>query len=124
MNAAQTPAPGPTAPSQWLTVPDLAERLGSDLSKVRHLIRDRRLIGVRQDGVFRVPAEFLIEEDGHQVVLASLHGTVTVLGDNGLDDEGIVRWLFTADEALKCSPIEALREGRKTPVRRQAMLLM
>ncbi|WP_370892210.1 Rv2175c family DNA-binding protein [Janibacter sp. GXQ6167] len=105
----------------WLTVPDLAERLGLPLSRVRGLIEDRELIasrvGPRQ--VVAVPEKFLDDEG----VLPALRGTVTVLADGGFSDDEIIEWLFTADDTLPGgpTPIESIRAGHKTEVRRRAM---
>lgn len=105
--------------ADWLTVPDVAERLGVDVTKVRQLLRERKLIGVRRDGVFRVPALFV--DDG--AVLKGLPGTLTVLADSGYDDEASLRWLFTPDDSLPGSPVQALVENRGTEVKRRAQAL-
>ncbi len=62
---------------EWLTIPDLVDRLGISQSQVRRLIEDKHLVAVRRDGVLVVPASFL--RDGE--VLTELHGTVVVLSD-------------------------------------------
>ena len=48
---------------------------------------------------------------------------VAVLGDAGYSDEELIIWLFTPDESLGGRPIDALREGRKTEIRRRAQSL-
>ncbi|MDM7831397.1 Rv2175c family DNA-binding protein [Cellulomonas edaphi] len=120
---------------EWLTVPDVAERLELDAGKVRRLVQEGRLVGVRRGDpkVFSVPAAFLVP--GHLAnpsapsraeglpqwtVLAALQGTLTLLRDAGFSDEEAVVWLFSELEGLRGSPIAALREGRKTEVRRLA----
>ena len=104
----------------WLTVPDIAERLGIPLSSVRKLIEDRELLSARigERKVVAVPAQFL-EED----VFRHLRGTFTVLADGGLTDAEILRWLFTPDETLRIAgtPVDNLAAGFKTEVRRRAM---
>jgi excisionase family DNA binding protein len=104
----------------WLTVPDVAERLGLPLSAVRRMIEDRELLARRRGErkVLSVPEQFLEEP-----VLRHLRGTFTVLSDGGMDDEEILRWLFTPDETLPASgtPVDALAAGFKTEVRRRAM---
>jgi excisionase family DNA binding protein len=104
----------------WLTVPDIAERLGIPLSSVRKLIEDRELLSSRigERKVVAVPAQFL-EED----VFRHLRGTFTVLADGGLNDAEILRWLFTPDETLRIggTPVDNLAAGFKTEVRRRAM---
>lgn len=103
----------------WLTVPDLAERLGLRLADVRRLIEDRVVLAARvgERGVVAVPAAFL-DDDGP---LASLRGTFTVLADGGMDDAEILTWLFSSADVTDGTPIAALRAGRKTEVRRLAM---
>jgi hypothetical protein len=107
--------------SDWLTLPDVAERLGLDVGKVRRLLQDRCLVAVRRGerSVLSVPAAFVM--DG--APLPELRGTLTVLADSGYDDEAALRWLFTPDGSLPGAPVDALRAGRKTEVRRRAQAL-
>jgi hypothetical protein len=105
--------------TESLTIPDLAERFGLPLGKVRRLVQDRYLVAVRVDGVLRVPAEF-VEGDGP---LQDLRGTLILLGDNGYTDDEAVEWLLGEDEVLGARPIDALRAGRKAEVRRVAQAL-
>lgn len=106
---------------QWLTVPDIGERMGLRLSDVRAMIEDRQVLGVRIGlrRVLSVPAKFF-NEDGP---LPELPGTFTVLGDSRMSDAQILRWLFTPDDSLpvKGAPMDALLAGFKTEVRRRAM---
>jgi hypothetical protein len=107
--------------ADWLPLPDVAERLGVSTRDVRSLLEERALlaakVGERQ--IRSVPAEFLVESG----VLESLKGTLAVLSDAGFSDEEALRWLFTADDSLPGRPIDALREGRKTEIRRRAQAL-
>jgi hypothetical protein len=103
----------------WLTVPDIADRLGITASQVRRLIEDRYLIGSRRSGVLAVPEVFLDEEGP----LPELRGTLIVLGDDGFSDEGALDWLLETEESLGAAPIDALRAGRKAEVRRVAQAL-
>jgi Rv2175c C-terminal domain of unknown function len=104
----------------WLTVPEVADRLGLPPSRIKQLLRDRKLVAVqRPDGTFCVPAAFL---DGGQVV-RGLHGTLTLLFDCGFDEADALRWLFTADESLPGTPIQAITEHRGTEVNRRAQAL-
>lgn len=106
---------------EWLTVPDIGERMGLRLSDVRQLIEDRLVLAVRVGPrrVVAVPAKFFNEEGP----LPELQGTFTVLGDSRMSDAQILRWLFTPDETLPVqgSPMDALLAGFKTEVRRRAM---
>lgn len=105
----------------WVTVPDLVELLDSDVSRVRRLLDDRLLVGVRRGRpkVLQVPRALAEPEP-----LVSLPGTVTVLADAGYSDAEALRWLFTPDDALGASPVQALRAGRIAPVRRHAQVLL
>jgi hypothetical protein len=106
---------------EWLTVPDIGERMGLRLSDVRQMIEDRQVLGVRigPRNVLSVPSKFFNEEGP----LPELPGTFTVLGDSRMTDAQILRWLFTPDDTLPVqgSPMDALLAGFKTEVRRRAM---
>jgi hypothetical protein len=106
---------------EWLTVPDIGERMGLRLSDVRQMIEDRLVLGVRlgERKVLSVPSKFF-NEDGP---LPELPGTFTVLGDSRMSDAQILRWLFTPDDSLPVqgAPMDALLAGFKTEVRRRAM---
>jgi hypothetical protein len=104
----------------WLSLPAVADRLGIPANKVKQLLRDRKLLAVTRPGGERaVPAAFL---DGEQVV-KGLHGTLTLLLDCGFGDSEALRWLFTADDTLPGTPIEALYRHRGTEVNRRAQAL-
>jgi len=101
------------------TVPEVAEALEVPVTRVRQLIRDRRLLAVRHDGVLRIPADFV---QGGQV-LKGLHGLLTVLFDAGYDEESALRWLFEPDDSLPGTPVQALRENRGREVHRRAQAM-
>jgi Rv2175c C-terminal domain of unknown function len=105
---------------EWLSLPEVAARLGIPSSRVKQLLRDRKLLAVtRPNGDRAVPAAFL---DGGAIV-KGLCGTLTVLFDCGFDDEEALRWLFTADDTLPGTPIQALCKHRGTEVNRRAQAL-
>jgi hypothetical protein len=105
--------------TDWLTLPEAAERLAVDVAKVRQLLREHKLVGVRRDGVLQVPAAFVQDS----AVLKGLPGTLTVLADCGFSDDEALRWLFTPDDSLPGSPVQALVENRGTEVKRRAQAL-
>ena len=121
--------PDPTDPASdletlvpvWLTVPDVAERLGLRLADVRRLVEDRELLSHRvgERRVVAVPEGFL----GDDGPLHALKGTFTVLADGGMSDEEVIRWLHTPDDTLPVpgTPLDAIRAGFKTEVRKRAM---
>ncbi|GAA3696543.1 Rv2175c family DNA-binding protein [Zhihengliuella alba] len=105
----------------WMALPDVAEALDLNIRQVHTLIRERALIEHRvgEGRIRAVPAAFLM--DGR--VLDSLKGTASVLADAGYTEEEALRWLFTEDDSLPGRPIDALRSGRKTEIRRRAQAL-
>src|SRR5581483_4605965 len=112
---AQITPPADSLVSQWLSLAEVAERLGLPLSRMKQLLRDHKLLAVRRpDGTMGVPAAFL---DGNQIV-KGLHGTLTLLFDCGFDDQEALRWLFTSDDTLPGTPIQAMAEHRGTEVNR------
>lgn len=105
--------------TDWLTIPDLVDRLGLTPSRIRRLIDDRHLLATKIDGVLKVPAAFL-RDDGP---LPELHGTAMVLADAGFSDAQALEWLLGEEDSLGTTPIAALRAGRKSEVRRVAQAL-
>jgi excisionase family DNA binding protein len=104
---------------EWLTVPEVAERLGIPVTRVHQLLRDGALAGRRDGGVLRVPAGFLRGD----AVVKGLPGVLTLLRDGGYDDEAAIRWLHTPDDSLPGTPVEALRADRGREVKRRAQAL-
>ncbi|MEU8888126.1 Rv2175c family DNA-binding protein [Streptomyces sp. NPDC048442] len=105
----------------WLYLPDIAEMLDLEVTKVRQLVKDGQLIAVRrgENRSLQVPAAFL---DGNQIV-KGLPGLLTVLKDDGFSDAEMLEWLFTADPTLPGTPAQALSENRGTEVKRRAQAL-
>ncbi len=105
---------------EWATVPDIADALGVEVTKVRQHLREGRLLATRrEDGPLTIPAAFV--QDG--AIVKGLPGVITLLRDARYGDEEAVRWLFTPDDSLPGSPIQALRENRGTEVKRRAQAL-
>lgn len=105
---------------QWLTIPDLVEKLDLTPSRIRRLIEDRQLLAIKRNGVLSVPVDFLSEED---LPLSELRGTLVVLADARFTDEEAMEWMLSTEESLGTAPIDALRAGRKAEVRRVAQAL-
>ena len=106
---------------EWLTVPDISERLGIDVLRVRQLFRDGRLLAVRRGerDVLSVPAGFIGDGD----VVKGLSGVLNLLRDGGFDAVEMMRWLYTDDDSLPGTPVQALQENRGTEVKRRAQAL-
>ena len=109
------------AVGRWLTLPELAEELGTDVARVRRMYSEGQFVARRRGerAVLSVPAEFV--QDG--VLVKGLTGTLTVLSDVGYAEDESLTWLFTDDPSLPGSPLTALRENRGTEVRRRAQAL-
>jgi excisionase family DNA binding protein len=104
----------------WLTVPEVAERLEVPVTKVHQMLRERALLAVRRDGVLRVPAELV----ANRTVLKHLPGVLTLLHDAGYNDEEALRWLYQGDDTLPGrSPAQALGSESATEVKRRAQAL-
>ena len=117
---AQIDPPADAMIGDWLTIPEVAARIGVPVGRIKQLLRDRKLVAVqRPDGSFCVPAAFF---DGGQIV-RGLHGTLTLLFDCGFGEVEALRWLFTADDSLPGTPIEAIAQHRGTEVNRRAQAL-
>lgn len=106
---------------EWLTLPEVADALGIDIVRTRQLLKDGQLVGIRRGdrGVIAVPAAFI--DDG--AVPAKLPGLLTLLRDAGFDENQALRWIFTPDDTLPGTPMQALTENRHTEVRRRAQSL-
>jgi hypothetical protein len=110
---------------EWLTLAEVADLLAVPLRRVRRLLQERQLVAVRRSATAgaspepAVPAALI--KDG--APLPELAGTVTLLRDAGFSDEEALHWLFTPDPTLPGSPVEAMRAGRKTEIRRRAQAL-
>ncbi|KJY25263.1 transcriptional regulator [Streptomyces sp. NRRL S-444] len=101
----------------WLYLPDIAEMLDIEVTRVRQLVKEGQLIAVRrgENRALQVP-------DGDKTV-KGLAGLLTVLRDDGFSDEEMLEWLFTADPTLPGTPVQALSENRGTEVKRRAQAL-
>ena len=82
---------------ELLTIPEMAEALGVQITRGHQLVRDGQLVAVRgADGVRRVPADFV--DDG--AIVKGLPGVITLLRDAHYGDDEIVEWLFREDDSL------------------------
>ena len=117
---AEIDPPSDALVGSWLSLGEVAERLHIPPGRIKPLLRDRKLVAVRRpDGTVGVPAAFF--EGNH--ILKGLHGTLTVLFDCGFGETEALRWLFTADDSLPGTPIEAMAAHRGTEVNRRAQAL-
>ena len=107
------------ASTGWLTLPELVEILDEPLGRVRRLLDEKHLVGSRRGGPFAVPDIFIV--DGRP--LSSLRGTIIVLQDAGFSDDEVIDWLLAVEDSIGQAPISALRQGRKSEVRRVAQSL-
>ena len=109
----------PAGPTEWINLPDVAEKLDVSISKVHQMIRDGSLLAVRRDGIRVVPAELV----ANSIVLKHLPGVLTLLRDARYNDEEAVRWLYTPDETLDGCAAVGLGGDRAREVKRRAQAL-
>ena len=114
-------------PAAWYSVPEVAEMLGLRQRDVRAMVKEKRLLAVPHgaNAAPSVPVELLVRagDAGGPAVLPSLPGTLTLLADSGYDDVQSLRWLYSVNDELETTPIQALLEGRTHAVRRAALAL-
>jgi len=106
--------------ADWLSVPEVAERLHLRIPQVHRLIGDGQLLAVRRDGVLRVPTELVTTDDR---VAKHITGILTVLRDDGYTNDEMLRWLFTPDDSLEGKPIDALHGHKAREAKRRAQAL-
>jgi len=106
----------------WLSLPDVAERTGQPVNRVRQAVAERKLVAIRrgENNALYVPADF-VAPSGE--LLKGLAGLLTVMYDNKFTDVEIVRWLYTPDDSLPGSPAQALLDDRRAEVTRRAQAL-
>ena len=103
-----------------LTLPELAERLGTDVVHARTAVKDGTFLALRRaDGVLVVPERQL---DGDQPV-KHLVPVLRLLRDAKYTPAEAWRWLSEVDDSLPGSPLDALHENRATEVKRRAQAL-
>jgi hypothetical protein len=107
------------APTEWINLPDIADKLDLSVSKVHQMIRDGDLLAVKRDGVRVVPAELV----ANSTVLKHLPGVLTLLRDAGYNDEEALRWLYEPDETLDGNAATGLGGDRAREVKRRAQAL-
>jgi hypothetical protein len=106
---------------EWIDWGQASELLGISVSKVRQLIREHQLaaaVPVPGEGQ-KLPAALI--QDG--LVVKGVPGVLTVLHDGGYDDREALVWLFTPDETIPGTPIQALRENRGSEIKRRAQAM-
>ncbi|GAA4480270.1 Rv2175c family DNA-binding protein [Rhodococcus olei] len=102
-----------------LQLPDVAKVLGLVVTKVHQMLRDGELIAVRRDGIVAVPEAFFTDDS----VVRLLPGLLMVLRDGGYSDAEILRWLFSDDDTLPGTPIDAMHTDSAREVVRRAQAM-
>lgn len=107
---------------EWMSVPEVAERLGVPITRVREMLREQRLPAQRrgENAALAIPSLALAEQEDGWAPVPTIHGTLTLLADLGFSEEDRVAWLLEERQELGMSPLRALAEGRRAPVRRLA----
>ncbi len=103
----------------WLSYDEAAEALGVSRARVKRLVENKDLGSRFQDGQRRIPDVFL--RDGQP--LQHLRGTLISLHDAGYGDDEACTWMLTPNDMVGATPIDALRQSRKTIVRQAVQML-
>jgi hypothetical protein len=103
----------------WVTLEQAAEKLGVSPSKVKRLLEEHILFGVKIDGKLMIPEEIIVGNEP----LSSIRGSLLQLLDLGLTEAEAIDWLYQENEELGETPMSALLKGHKAPVRRAAQAL-
>jgi len=119
VSVGEAAAPQPTGPTEWINLPDVADKLGVSISKVHQMIRDGELLAFRRDGIRVVPADLV----ANSTVLKHLPGVLTLLRDNGYNDEEALRWLYEPDVTVDGCAAKGLGGDRAREVKRRAQAL-
>lgn len=104
-----------------LQLADVSKVLEVPKSRVEQMLRDRALLAIKRNRVPGVPEVFL-DTAGKQIV-KGLPGLLAVLHDGGYGDEEILRWLFTSDDSLPGTPIDAMHGDLMREVIRRAQAM-
>lgn len=105
---------------EWLTVPEVGERLGVPVDAVHRLLQDGGLVADRAgDRVLRVPAGLITGG----AVVKGLPSVLSLLRDARYSDAEVIRWLHTPDGSLPGTPAQALAADRSREVKRRAQAL-
>lgn len=107
-----------TAHIELLSVPEAADLLRVRLRDIRTMMADRRIIGVRVDGVLVLAKDQFVDRGEGYEPLGSMRGTLTMLTDAGFSDDESFAWLYQHNAEIGSTPMEALRAGRHRAVRR------
>lgn len=106
------------AEEKLLTLAEVAEKLDLPITRVFDLLNARKFIVWRNAEGERLVPEAFFNTKG--VISKHVSGVITVLSDNGWDDNEILAHLFTEDESLPGRPIDALHGHLAREVIRRA----
>lgn len=102
--------------TEWLTLAQAADLLGTDQQGVRQLIRDGGLLADERDGKLAVPAALIVDGE----ISKYLRGVITVLRDGGYSRAQTLDWMLRHDESLGGTPAWALHHHLHREVSRRA----
>ena len=100
-----------------LPLPDVAQQLGTAVTRVHQMLRDHQIIAIRREGIAGIPKDFF-DADGE--ITKHLPGLITVMRDAKYSDEEILQWIYLDDESLPGRPIDALHGPLAREVIRRA----
>lgn len=98
---------------EYLTFNEAADKLGIFPHRIKQLLRDHLLFDVvNEDGRHLIPACTLVPDGDGWMPRENLSGTLTLLADAGYNAEETGRWMYTHNDELEQTPIEAIVMGR------------
>jgi predicted DNA-binding transcriptional regulator AlpA len=115
----QAPCAHSLKPIELITLPEAAELLGVEITKVHQLIKDGQLVATADAAGRRALPRIFVSKG---TVLKALPSVITLLRDARFSDAEIVDWLLRADDSLPGTPAQALAENRGTEVKRRAQV--
>ncbi len=87
--------------------------LGVEERRIKQFVRDHVLFAVKgESGKPAIPREIIVLGANGWEPLFSLPGTLTLLEDDGFTPEEAAAWLYTVQDELGETPMEALLKGR------------
>ncbi|EPD69829.1 Rv2175c family DNA-binding protein [Corynebacterium pyruviciproducens] len=102
------------------TLDEVAEFLRVPFSRVKQLLKEHKMIAVKDGKKLCIPARFF---NGDHTLNKHVTGAITVLADGGYNDEEILRYFFTEDETLPGRPVDAFHGHLAREVLRRAQAM-
>ena len=98
---------------ETISFDEAARLLGVEPRRMKQLVRDKVLLSVETaDGKRGIPREVIVRGDNGWEPHFALPGTWTLLADDGFSPDEAAQWLYTFEEELGQTPMQAILDGR------------